>query len=70
METFFSILSEDESSARGSCSPQSVMLDFMTAIVGVLQVLLTVAAAVKSDKSDNNNNNKYVIDIFRLRQQL
>jgi len=41
---------------RGSCSPQSVMLDFMTTVVGVVQVTISIAAAVKSDKNDNNNN--------------
>jgi hypothetical protein len=41
---------------RGGCSPQTVMLDFMTVIVGVTQVVVTIAVAIKSDKNDNNNN--------------
>ena len=34
---------------RGSCSPQGVMLDFMTVIVGVMQISLSVGVAIKSD---------------------
>ena len=51
------ILFETEFEARGGCSPQGVMLDFMTVIVGVMQILISVGVAIKSDKNDNNNNN-------------
>ena len=33
--------------ARSSCSPQGVMLDFMTVIVGVMQISLSVGVAIK-----------------------
>ena len=33
------------------------MLDFMTLIGGVVQIVITVMVAMKSDNSNNNNNN-------------
>ena len=50
MEDFFE-------EGRKACSPQGVMLDFMTVIVGVMQVTVSIGVAIKADKNDNNNNN-------------
>ena len=43
--------------ARKGCSVQEVLLDFMTVVAGVVQLLVSVATAIKSDKNDNSNNN-------------
>ena len=43
--------------ARKGCSVQEVLLDYMTVVAGVVQLLVAVATAIKSDKNDNSNNN-------------
>ena len=44
------------------------MLDFMSVIVGIMQISLSIGVAIKSDKNDNNNNNNNVgfqlLDLF------
>ena len=44
-------------SRSGDCSPQGVMLDYITAVVAIAQILISVIIGMKSDNNSNNNNN-------------
>ena len=39
------------SSRSGDCSPQGVMLDYITAVVAIAQILISVMVGMKSDNN-------------------
>ena len=69
MEATLSSLTTNFEGRSSTCSPQGVLMDFLTMVVASVQILMSVLVGMKSDNNNNNNNNNNYFYYFYFQQK-